>query len=128
MIEAISPVPRTTEITIEIAKTRTPSANARTTRKVAPVKRRMRLPNRHPHQFVGGVHFTAEILRQEERRNNDTGEEISQDHLKESQIPGESQRGRADDCQRAGFGRDDGKRNGPPRGGSPAEEKSFRLF
>ena len=45
-MEANSPVPSTIEMTMEMAKTRTPSAQARTTRKVAAVTLRMRNPNR----------------------------------------------------------------------------------
>ena len=45
-IEAVSPAPRMMEITIETANTRTPSASARSTRKAAAVRRRMRSPKR----------------------------------------------------------------------------------
>ena len=41
-----SPVPRTMEITSEMAKTRTPSARARVTRNMDAVSLRMRSPNR----------------------------------------------------------------------------------
>ncbi len=45
-MEAMEPVPRMIETTREMAKTRTPSASARSSRNVAAVSLRMRSPKR----------------------------------------------------------------------------------
>ena len=48
------------------------------------------------------------------QRNHDAGQQVSQDDLQKSEITLKGQRRRADDGQGAGFGRNDGERDGPP--------------
>ncbi len=67
-----------------------------------------------PHQLVGREHFAAEILRQEQGRDHDARQQISEDQLQKLEVPGKRERGGADDGERAGFGRHDGQRDGPP--------------
>jgi len=65
IMELTSPVPRMIEITMEIAKTRTPSASARRIRNVPAVSLRIPLSESPLHQFVGGEHLAAKIVREE---------------------------------------------------------------
>ena len=44
---------------------------------------------------------------------------------KKAEVAGERKRGRADHGQRAGFRRDDGQADGPPRGGVAAQKVVF---
>ena len=74
------------EITMEMANTRTPSAKARSTRKVPAVSRRMRSPKRRAHQFIRGIKFAAEIRGQKQRRNRHAGQQVPQHQLQESEI------------------------------------------
>ena len=75
-----------------------------------------------PHQFVGGEHLAAEIMRQQQYGDHDAGEQVAEDHLEEAQVAGEGEGGGADDGQGAGFGGDDGEADGPPGGRAAAQE------
>ncbi len=65
-MEASSPVPSTMEMTMEMAKTRTPSARARSTRNVPAVNFSRALAEARSDQFIRRVQFAAEVVRQEE--------------------------------------------------------------
>jgi hypothetical protein len=77
------------------------------------------------HEFVGGEHLALEIARQENGRNHHPGQQISENHLEKNVAPAVGQRRRADNGQRAGFRRNDGERDGPPRRGLAAQKVVF---
>src|ERR1017187_4463918 len=74
------------------------------------------------YELVGGEHFAAEILGKEQDRNHDAGQQGAEDDLQEAEVAVEGEGGCADDGGGAGFGGDDGQADGPPRGGTPAQE------
>ena len=53
-------------------------------------------------------------MRNHDDRQNDAGDHIPDDHLNEEEVPSVSHGRNANDRERAGFGRDDGKANAPP--------------
>ena len=53
-------------------------------------------------------------MRQQHEADHDAPNHISHDHLQESEIGVIGKAGDADDGERAGFGGNDGKRDGPP--------------
>ena len=65
-IEAISPVPRMMEITMEIAKTRTPFGERPQNQEMCRGEFADALAEPPLHQFVGGEHLAAEVVRQEQ--------------------------------------------------------------
>src|SRR5450755_381609 len=74
------------------------------------------------HQFVGGKHFSAEVLRQKQCGDENTRQQVTEHHLQKLKISVEREGRRADDSEGAGFGRHDGKSDGPPRGRVSAQE------
>ena len=111
-IDVISPVPRTIEITMEMAKTRTPSAARAEEKKCPAVSLRMRVPKRS-HQLIRGIQLASKV-RGQEKTDDNAREQVTQDHLQKFQIAIEREARSADDGQRARLGRDNRKRNGPP--------------
>ena len=73
-------------------------------------------------QLVRGVEIATEIMGQKDKTDNHTAHDISHYHLQKREIGIVSQTWNADDGQRAGFRRDDRKRNRPP-GNIPVGEK-----
>ena len=73
-------------------------------------------------QFVRGIQIAAKIVRQQNKTDDHASHDVSHHHLQKRQIGVVSQTWNADDGERAGFRRDDGKRNRPP-GNIPVGEK-----
>ncbi len=61
-------------------------------------------------------------MRQQDKADDETPHHVSQHHLQKRQIGVVSQTGNTDDGERAGFRRDDRKRNRPP-GNVPVGQK-----
>ena len=73
-------MPSTIEMTSDTANTRTPSASARVTRKMAGGQLADALSESAPHQFISGEHLAAEILRQEQSGDHDAGQQVAKHH------------------------------------------------
>jgi hypothetical protein len=73
-------------------------------------------------ELVGGEHLALEVAGQKERGDYDASEHVADDDLEEAEVAGEGHAGDADDGEGAGFGRDDGERDGPPGDGLVGEE------
>src|SRR5580704_2742230 len=65
-------------------------------------------------QRVGSVEIAAKILRQQNKTDDHASHEISQNDLQEGEIGIVGKAGNADDGERAGFGRNNRKRDRPP--------------
>ena len=73
-------------------------------------------------ELVGGEHLSLEVFGQEDDGNDDATDHVADDELEEAEISTEGQAGNGDDGEGAGFGRDDGERDGPPGDGLVGEE------
>jgi hypothetical protein len=73
-------------------------------------------------ELVGGQHLAAKVARQEEHRNHDAAEHVSDHDLQKAEVAGEGDAGHGDDGEGGGFGRDDGERDGPPGDGVVGQE------
>ncbi len=80
------------------------------------------------HQFVGGEHFAAEVLRKEEHRDHDASQQVAEDDLEEAEVAAEGQGRRADNGEGAGLGRYDGKRDGPPGRRAASQKVVAQVF
>ncbi len=91
--------------------------NFRTARSEAPL-----------HQFVGGKHFAAEIVRQKQDGDDNAPQQISEDQLQEGEVAGKRESRRSDDGKGAGLGRDNGESDSPPRCATAAQEVILKGF
>ena len=73
-------------------------------------------------QLVRGVQIATEIMGQQNKADDDAAHDIAHHHLQKREIGVVSQTWNADDGERAGFRRDDGKCNRPP-GNIPVRQK-----
>src|SRR5947199_397297 len=64
----------------------------------------------------------------EHNREDYTSDDVADDHLDKSDVPAVSHRWHADDCQGAGFRRDDGKPDAPPGNGFASEKIIARVM
>src|SRR5204863_2580363 len=69
-----------------------------------------------PHQFIGGEHLAAEVLRKKEYGDHDARQQVAENDLEEAEVAAVGQGRRADDGQGAGFRRYDRQGDGPPGG------------
>ncbi len=113
---------------MEMANTRTPSASARSIRKVAAVSLRTRSPNRRSHQFIRGKQLAPEVRGQEQHGDGDARQQVSQHQLQKSEVSLKRQRRRPNHRQCAGFRRYDGQSDGPPGSGSAAQKIVLERF
>ena len=113
---------------MEIAKTRTPSARARKNQERTRRQFTDPVAEAPLHQFVGGEHFAAEVLWQEQNRDDDSGHQIPEYHLEKAEIAVKCQRRRADDGQSTRFGGHDGETDCPPGRVPPSKEIVLERF
>ena len=85
-MERTSRVPMAMPMTMETAKTRTPSAAARVTRKSAAVTLCSVRAEAAVDELVGGEHLAGEVARQEECRHDDAAEHVADDDLQEAEV------------------------------------------
>ena len=65
-------------------------------------------------ELIGGVEIAAKIVWQQQVADDDASHEIAHHQLQEGEVGIVGQAGHADDGEGAGFGGDDGERDGPP--------------
>ncbi len=79
-------------------------------------------------ELVGGEHLAAEIMGQEKERDDDAGQQVSDDDLQKAEIALKRQGGCANNGKGAGFRRDDGEGDGPPGSCPAAQEVILERF
>src|SRR6476661_2766307 len=72
------------------------------------------MPEASLHQFVGSEHFAAEVLWQEQNRDDNSGQKIPEDHLEKAEVSVKCERRRPDDGQSTRFGGHDRETDSPP--------------
>ena len=77
-----------------------------------------RPPRRNPEpvgeKLIRRINLSLEIMRHHHHGEDDPREDVADDHLDETEVAAVRLARHADDRQRAGFGRDDGKADAPP--------------
>ena len=121
-MESTSRVPMAMPTTMETAKTRTPSAAARVTRKRRGSDFVQRSAEAAVDELVGGEHLAGEVARQEERCHDNAAEHVADNDLEEAEVAREGDAGDGDDREGRGLGGDYRKRDGPPRDGVVGEK------
>jgi len=89
-------------------------------------ERRVRVPcrcaERVREELVGRINLSLEIMWHEHHRQNDSGDDVTDDHLDKTDVSAVGNAGNADDGERARLGGDDGQPDAPPRNVFAAEE------
>ncbi len=75
-------------------------------------------------KLIDGQQLAAKIRRDEQQRNDDATEQVTEDQLQKLKVSAtrESDAGNRDESDRRGFGRNDRKGHSPPRHGTIAEK------
>src|ERR1700728_3646146 len=73
-------------------------------------------------QFVSGVKIAAKIMRQQHKADHDAPCQVTHYYLQEGEVRVVGKAGNADNSERAGFGCDYGKRDGPPGNIAPSKK------
>jgi hypothetical protein len=81
-----------------------------------------RKPEAPVDKLVGRKHRALEVFGQEDKRDDDASDHVTEDDLKEAEVAGESYAGNGDDGEDRGFGGDNGEGYGPPGNGIVGEE------
>ena len=121
-MDQTSPEPRTIPTTMATANTA--HALRQSPRHQKHAGRRMLGSRPKPalHQLVCRIHFPLKISRDQYEGDKNPPDQVSDDQLKKRQVPGIGDSGSADDGERAGFRRDNRKRERPRRRCLSAEE------
>ena len=114
--------PVTTLMTIEVAKSRMPSASERVTRKRPAESVVTRRPKRRCSNSYEVIEIAAEVGRDEERAHDHPADDVAERQLQERHVAGIGRGGNADERERARLGGDDRAAHRPPRHGMAAQE------
>ena len=74
------------------------------------------------HQLVRRIIFSAEVVGQKHQDDHHASHQVSEHQLQEREVSRKGQRRSANNGERGCFGRDDGKRQGPPGRRAAAQE------